>query len=131
MKQGGTSMTVTTPPIRRAAPSDGVGLRERSTEERPTLAGRLLLVDQIAEPAVRGLSRLFDVTVRLRPSEDQLIEMIPDVDVLVYRSGVKVTAPVFAAATNLKHIARAGAGTDNIDTKAARRAEVRVFCVPG
>jgi D-3-phosphoglycerate dehydrogenase len=110
---------------------DGVGLRERSTEERSTPAGRLLVVDQIAEPAIRELSRLFDVTVKLRPPEDELIELIRGVDVLVCRSGVKVTAPVIEAASSLKLIARAGAGTDNIDLAAARRAGVQVFCVPG
>lgn len=43
------------------------------------------------------------------------------------RSDTKVTADVFAAATSLRVVGRAGTGVDNIDTEAATRKGVIVL----
>jgi D-3-phosphoglycerate dehydrogenase len=43
------------------------------------------------------------------------------------RSDTKVTADVFAAATNLRVVGRAGTGVDNIDIEAATRKGVIVL----
>jgi D-3-phosphoglycerate dehydrogenase/(S)-sulfolactate dehydrogenase len=51
---------------------------------------------------------------------------LKDVKALVVRNRTKVTADVIAAAPNLKVIARAGVGLDNIDLKAADAAGVVV-----
>ncbi len=57
---------------------------------------------------------------------NKLIEAIKDAQALVVRNRTKVTAELIAAAPNLKVIARAGVGLDNIDIAAADRAGVVV-----
>jgi D-3-phosphoglycerate dehydrogenase/(S)-sulfolactate dehydrogenase len=56
----------------------------------------------------------------------ELKAALKDVKALVVRNRTKVTADVIAAAPNLKVIARAGVGLDNIDLKAADAAGVVV-----
>jgi D-3-phosphoglycerate dehydrogenase len=58
---------------------------------------------------------------------DELKNLIKDATALVVRNRTKVTADVIAAAPNLKVIARAGVGLDNIDIKAADAAGVVVI----
>jgi len=57
---------------------------------------------------------------------EELKVALKDVKALVVRNRTKVTADVIAAAPNLKVIARAGVGLDNIDLKAADAAGVVV-----
>jgi D-3-phosphoglycerate dehydrogenase/(S)-sulfolactate dehydrogenase len=57
---------------------------------------------------------------------EELKATLKDVKALVVRNRTKVTADVIAAAPNLKVIARAGVGLDNIDIKAADAAGVVV-----
>ena len=57
---------------------------------------------------------------------DELKAALKDIKALVVRNRTKVTADVIAAAPNLKVIARAGVGLDNIDLKAADAAGVVV-----
>ncbi|MCM8773030.1 MAG: phosphoglycerate dehydrogenase [Candidatus Omnitrophica bacterium] len=49
----------------------------------------------------------------------ELIDLIPPYDVLIVRSGTKVTKEVIEKGKNLKIIGRAGVGLDNIDIEAA------------
>ena len=69
-----------------------------------------------------------DVVTGLDPAD--LIARIPGYDALVVRSETKVTADVFAAATRLRVVGRAGVGVDNIDIEAATRHGVLVLNAP-
>ncbi|XWX03361.1 hydroxyacid dehydrogenase [Aggregatilineales bacterium SYSU G02658] len=71
------------------------------------------------------------VTYTGKISQEKLKELIPDAEALMIRSGVKITADVFEAAPNLKAIARAGVGVDNVDLEAATRHGVVVMNTPG
>ena len=79
-----------------------------------------------------NLLRKAGLQVEMRPSLSpaELIAVIPDYDALIIRSGTKVTAEVIAAASNLKVIARAGVGVDNVDIPAATRRGVIVVNAP-
>src|SRR5438067_2984022 len=92
---------------------------------------KVLVLDPIHRDAIDRMRRTCDVVVRLRPSHDELLTLVSDVDAIVVRSGVQLPASVFEHAARLKVVARAGAGVDNIDQDAARRAGVQVFNVPG
>jgi len=59
-------------------------------------------------------------------NSEELKAALKDVKALVVRNRTKLTADVIAAAPNLKVIARAGVGLDNIDLKAADAAGVVV-----
>jgi D-3-phosphoglycerate dehydrogenase len=56
-----------------------------------------------------------------------LMCLLQNYDGLIVRSDTKVTADVFAAATSLRIVGRAGTGVDNIDTEAATRKGVIVL----
>ncbi len=61
----------------------------------------------------------------------QLREALMQFDGAICRSGVKITAEVLEGNRRLKAIARAGVGTDNIDTEAATRQGIVVMNTPG
>jgi D-3-phosphoglycerate dehydrogenase len=88
----------------------------------------------VTEPlAARGLSALreeFDVDVRTELARGGLLEAIAPYDALVVRSQTRVDAAVFAAGSNLKVVARAGIGLDNVDVDAATRGGVMVVNAP-
>lgn len=63
--------------------------------------------------------------------KEDLIKEMPNIDVLVVRSATKVTADVIDAGTNLKIIARAGTGLDNVDVEKAKEKGIKVLNTPG
>lgn len=91
---------------------------------------RVLVVDPIHETAVEALRERFDVVLRPKPSEAELLRLAEDADAIVMRSGVKLTADVIGAAPRLRLIARAGVGVDNIDLDAARERGICAFNIP-
>ena len=73
----------------------------------------------------------FEVVYKEYPSEDELVELIKDVDVVIVRSKPRVPRRVIEAAEKLKVIGRAGVGIDNIDVEAAKEKGIEVFNTPG
>ena len=70
-----------------------------------------------------------DVKTGLSPEE--LKQIIGQYDGLAIRSATKVTKEILGAATNLKVIARAGIGLDNVDIDEATKKGVAVMNTPG
>ena len=60
-----------------------------------------------------------------------LLNAIGDADALIIRSGVAADAELIVRATNLKAIARAGVGVDNVDLSAATDRGIVVMNTPG
>ncbi|MGL4398630.1 MAG: phosphoglycerate dehydrogenase, partial [Luteolibacter sp.] len=93
---------------------------------------RVLVSDPISEKGVDALRSApeisVDVNTGLKP--DELLKIIGDYHGLVIRSETKVTPEVFAAATHLKAIGRAGVGVDNIDRSSATDHGVVVMNTP-
>jgi D-3-phosphoglycerate dehydrogenase len=63
--------------------------------------------------------------------QDVLVQKIAGYDAIVVRSATKVTKEVIEAGTDLKVIARAGTGLDNVDLNAAKKAGITVVNTPG
>ena len=81
---------------------------------------KILVADELAAEGLEVLKREqinYDVKVGLK--EDELAGTVGSYDALVVRSGAKVTAKVLEKPGNLKAIARAGVGVDNIDLDAS------------
>lgn len=93
----------------------------------------VLIPDNVAEEAVNLLNKAsgFNVSAPGKLSKEEILPVIEDVHALIIRSGVKPDAEIFEAAKNLKAIARAGVGTDNIDKEAATKHGVIVMNTPG
>jgi D-3-phosphoglycerate dehydrogenase len=91
---------------------------------------RVLIVDELAPEGHqfftdRGIS--YDVKLDLK--EDEVVAIAPTYDAIVCRSGLKkpATTKFLANPGQLKAIARAGVGVDNIDLTAATNAGVLVL----
>ena len=95
------------------------------------MSHRVLISDPLAQAGV-DLLREAGLQVDEKPglSPKALLAIIPDYDALIVRSGTQVTADVIRAAKNLKVIARAGVGVDNIDIPAATEAGIIVVNAP-
>lgn len=89
-----------------------------------------------AAAAVNGIREIVEneghelVLLEKYTDKAQLIEAVSDADAMIVRSD-KVTADVIDAAKNLKVVVRAGAGYDNIDTKACTEKGIVVENTPG
>jgi len=93
----------------------------------------VLIPDNVDRKAIDLLGEYDALTVNApgKLSQEELIAQVGDAEALIIRSGVKITPEVFAAAPNLKAIARAGVGVDNIDLDAATEHGVKVMNTPG
>jgi D-3-phosphoglycerate dehydrogenase len=91
---------------------------------------KVLVTEPLSEAGLQLLQRDFQVDVRMELANGGLDEAIPPYDALVVRSQTQVTPEVVAAGENLKVIARAGIGLDNVDVEAATRRGVMVVNAP-
>ncbi|MFV2067207.1 MAG: hydroxyacid dehydrogenase [Pirellulales bacterium] len=92
----------------------------------------VLVTENITGTAMDRLRQERDVAIEpdLWRSPEKLKERIRDVAALMVRNQTQVTSELIASAPRLKVIARAGAGLDNIDTRAANDAGVVVCYSP-
>jgi D-3-phosphoglycerate dehydrogenase / 2-oxoglutarate reductase len=91
---------------------------------------KVLVTEPLAELGLRSLREEHDVDVRTELAAGGLAGAIEPYHALVVRSQTKVTAGVVEAGRNLKVIARAGIGLDNVDVEAATRRGVMVVNAP-
>lgn len=93
---------------------------------------RILVSDNLAETGIEKLKSVpdFEVEVNTSLTHEEFREVIKEYDALVIRSGTKVTADIIEAADNLKVIARAGIGLDNVDIAAASKRGIVVMNTP-
>lgn len=71
-----------------------------------------------------------EVSYQPKISAEDLIKQIPEYDAVIVRSRTKITSSVIEAGKKLRVIGRAGAGLDNIDTKAALARNIIVVNTP-
>jgi D-3-phosphoglycerate dehydrogenase / 2-oxoglutarate reductase len=91
---------------------------------------KVLVSDPIDQVGLDILAQVAQVDVKTKLSAEELIQIIPDYDALMIRSGTRVTDAVIAAAARLKVIGRAGVGVDNVDVPAATRKGIVVVNSP-
>jgi D-3-phosphoglycerate dehydrogenase len=89
-----------------------------------------LVTDPIHEDGVKELQEFAEVEVATGLTPAELHERLNGCEVLVVRSATKVTKEVIDAGKQLKVIARAGVGLDNIDVKAAEARGIKVLNSP-
>lgn len=90
-------------------------------DSHSTSAGkpRILVPEKVAPDGLALLTSDFEVDLRPGLAPDELIRLVPSYHGLIVRSETKVTAAVISAGAQLRVIARAGVGVDNIDVNAA------------
>ena len=90
----------------------------------------VLIAEELSPATVEALGPDFEIRYCDGANRDELLPAIADVDAILIRSATKVDAEAVAAAKNLKVVARAGVGLDNVDVKAATEAGVMVVHAP-
>ncbi len=90
----------------------------------------VLIAEELSPATVDALGPDFEIRHVDGADRAALLTAIADVDAILIRSATKVDAEALAAAKNLKVVARAGVGLDNVDVKAATQAGVMVVNAP-
>ncbi len=91
---------------------------------------KVLIADAINEKGIDNLKEVADVVVDTDITPEELLETIHEYDGIVVRSRTKLNKDVIDKADNLKIIARAGVGVDNIDLDAATEKGIMVVNSP-
>ena len=91
---------------------------------------KVLVSDPIDQAGIDILSQVATVDVKTGLPPEQLVQIIPEYDALMIRSGTRVTKEIIEAGTQLKIIGRAGVGVDNVDVPAATRQGIVVVNSP-
>jgi D-3-phosphoglycerate dehydrogenase len=92
---------------------------------------KVLISDALAPAAADTLRAAgHEVVVRTGLKPDELVAALQGCRALLVRGATKVTSQVLAASPDLKVVARAGTGLDNIDVAAAKQRGVRVLNTP-
>lgn len=92
---------------------------------------KILCASSIYPDSIAQLRLNHDVVCAFGADEETLKKQIADCDVLVFRSGVQITADVMRAAPDLKLIMRAGSGIDNIDLGYVEEQNIKLIRIPG
>ena len=90
----------------------------------------VLIAEELSPATVEALGPDFEIRSANGADRTELLSAIADVDAILVRSATQVDAEAIAAAKNLKVVARAGVGLDNVDIKAATQAGVMVVNAP-
>jgi phosphoglycerate dehydrogenase-like enzyme len=75
---------------------------------------KILIASKIDSDAIEKLKENHDVVCAFGADKETLKSAIQGCDVLIFRSGVDISAEVMAAAPTLKMLIRGGSGTDNL-----------------
>ncbi|CAM4070253.1 phosphoglycerate dehydrogenase [Nocardiopsis rhodophaea] len=90
----------------------------------------VLVAEELSPAGIALLEGDFEVRHTNGADRSELLPALADVDALIVRSATQVDAEALAAAPNLKVVARAGVGLDNVDVDAATKAGVLVVNAP-
>lgn len=93
----------------------------------------VLVPDNVHQNAIDILEKTDGITVTApgKMDRDSLFNAIEDAHAIIIRSGVTADAELLDKATNLKAIARAGVGVDNVDLDKATEKGIVVMNTPG
>src|SRR6184192_3456561 len=111
----------------RARPAPGPARRARGVTYRVAVA------DKVAEAGLKLLAQTpeIEVTNCAGKPREELERALAGAHALIVRSETRVTADLLTRGPNLRVIARAGTGVDNIDVHAATRRGIAVMNAPG
>jgi D-3-phosphoglycerate dehydrogenase len=100
-------------------------------EDKAVSRPRVLIADALSPAALAVFAeRGVEAEVKTGLGREELLAVIADYDGVAVRSATRITAEAIRAAKNLKVVARAGIGIDNVDVAAATAAGVVVMNTP-
>ena len=90
----------------------------------------VLISEELSPATVQALGPDFEIRHCDGSDRTALLAALPDADAILIRSATQMDPEAIAAGKQLKVIARAGVGLDNVDVKAATQAGVMVVNAP-
>jgi D-3-phosphoglycerate dehydrogenase len=90
----------------------------------------VLVAEELSPAAITQLESAFEVRHVDGANRPSLLSALADVDAVIVRSATRIDAEALAHAPNLRVVARAGVGLDNVDVEAATKAGVMVVNAP-
>lgn len=94
------------------------------------MSWKILLTDGLSTISDQDLLASVELIDKKGISQEDLLDVIPEMDAVIVRGRTKITEDVLAKAENLKVVGRMGVGVDNIDLKAAEAHGVTVVNAP-
>lgn len=91
---------------------------------------RILVVDPIDGDTLNDLEKEHQVARAFGATPAVFRTLIPDAEILIFRSGVTVSAAVMECAPDLKLLIRAGSGIDNVDLDYVHRRGLALVRIP-
>lgn len=96
------------------------------------MANKVLVSDKLSPEGIEIIKDAgFEVDCKYNLSPEELKDIISNYQAIIIRSGTQLTSDIISTAKNLKFIARAGVGVDNVDIKAATKSGIIVMNAPG
>jgi D-3-phosphoglycerate dehydrogenase len=92
---------------------------------------KILLLDAIDAEAIADLGGRHEVTCAFDLDEPSTHVFMHEPEVLVFRSGVRLSRGLLHEAVPLQLLVRAGSGIDNVDIDEVRRRGIRFVRIPG
>ena len=90
----------------------------------------VLVAEELSPAAIAQLESGFEVRHVDGSDRAALLPALAGVDAVIVRSATRIDAEALAQAPNLRVVARAGVGLDNVDVEAATKAGVMVVNAP-
>ena len=91
---------------------------------------KVLIAEELSPATIDALGPAVSVVYCDGANREELLQSIVDVDAVLIRSATQIDAEALEAAKQLKVVARAGVGLDNVDVKAATARGVMVVNAP-
>lgn len=92
---------------------------------------KILVASPIDAATLEELQREHDAVCAEDPTTDSLKKLANGCEVLIFRSGVNITAELMECSPDLKLLIRAGSGIDNLDIEYVRRRGLDLVRIPG
>lgn len=92
---------------------------------------KILIASKIYADSIEKLKENHEVICAFGADKETLKTAIQGCDVLIFRSGVDISAEVMAASSNLKLLLRAGSGVDNLDMDYVNQRGLKLVRIPG
>jgi D-3-phosphoglycerate dehydrogenase / 2-oxoglutarate reductase len=93
-------------------------------------ASIVLITEELSSAGIAQLESGFEIRHADGADRAQLLPALADADAVIIRSATTIDAEALEHAPNLRVVARAGVGLDNVDVEAATRAGVMVVNAP-
>ena len=92
---------------------------------------KILIASKIFADSIEKLKENHEVICAFGADKETLKSAIQGCDILIFRSGVDISAEVMSASSNLKLLLRAGSGVDNLDMDYVNQRGLKLVRIPG